>query len=180
MISGCLPISRPAEGMDKTFFSFYFLVAPVKMYKKVIKKYFGFQNLVLCIWFQSMQWIDHKRLLQCTSKEGIWLQEKTNFMQAVIKKWYFGNFLERSRKAMYCWYRPQKVITPFQSFFLFWIPTRGGWSRKWQFSFTLRSENVLSWVGGWVGGWVVQKSLKTPLRNIKMAPKCVFFQVKKF
>ena len=23
---------------------------------------------------------------------------------------------------------------------------------------------------GWVGGWVVQKSLKTALRNIKMAP----------
>ena len=23
----------------------------------------------------------------------------------------------------------------------------------------------------YVGGWVVQKSLKTPLRNIKMAPK---------
>ena len=65
-------------------------------------------------------------------------------MQAVIKKWYFGNFLERSRKAMYCWYRPQKVITPFQSFFLFWIPTRGGWSRKWQFSFTLCNENGLT------------------------------------
>ena len=25
----------------------------------------------------------------------------------------------------------------------------GGWSRKWQFSLTLRSENVLTWVGGW-------------------------------
>ena len=41
----------------------------------------------------------------------------------------------------------------------------GGLSRKWQFSLTLCSENVLN-----VGGWVVQKRLKTPLRNIKMAP----------
>ena len=40
----------------------------------------------------------------------------------------------------------------------------GGWSKKWQFSLTLCSENV------YVGRWVVQKSLKTPLRNIKMAP----------
>ena len=44
----------------------------------------------------------------------------------------------------------------------------GGWSKKWQFSLTLCSENVL------VGGWVVQKSLKTPLRNIKMAPNKSF------
>ena len=42
----------------------------------------------------------------------------------------------------------------------------GGWSRKWQFSLTLCSENLLTYVGG----WVVQKSLKTPLRNIEMAP----------
>ena len=41
----------------------------------------------------------------------------------------------------------------------------GGWSRKWQFSLTLCSEKC-----PYVGGWVVQKSLKTPLRNIKMAP----------
>ena len=27
----------------------------------------------------------------------------------------------------------------------------------------------------YVGGWVVQKSLKTPLRNIKMAPNIVYF-----
>ena len=40
----------------------------------------------------------------------------------------------------------------------------GGWSREWQFSLTLCSENVLTYVGG----WVVQKSLKTPLRNIKI------------
>ena len=39
----------------------------------------------------------------------------------------------------------------------------GGWSRKWLFSLTLWSKNVL-------GGWVVQKSLETPLRNMKMAP----------
>ena len=25
----------------------------------------------------------------------------------------------------------------------------GGWSRKWQFSLTLCSENVLTYVGGW-------------------------------
>ena len=43
-------------------------------------------------------------------------------MQAVIKKWYFGNFLERSRKAL-GHVSTQKVITPFQNFFLFWIPT---------------------------------------------------------
>ena len=42
----------------------------------------------------------------------------------------------------------------------------GGWSRKWQFSLTLVSEIVLMYLGG----WVVQKSLKTPLRNIKMGP----------
>ena len=42
----------------------------------------------------------------------------------------------------------------------------GGWPRKWQLFLTLSSESVLTWVG-----WVVQKSLKTPLRNIKMAPK---------
>ena len=36
------------------------------------------------------------------------------------------------------------------------------------FPFTLCSENVLKYVGG----WVVQKSLKKPLRNIKMAPYC--------
>ena len=41
----------------------------------------------------------------------------------------------------------------------------GGWSKKWQFSLTLCSENAQ-----YVGGWVVQKSLKTPLRNIKMVP----------
>ena len=41
----------------------------------------------------------------------------------------------------------------------------GGWSKKWQFSLTLCSEIV--------GGWVVQKSLKTPLLNIKMAPYLV-------
>ena len=28
----------------------------------------------------------------------------------------------------------------------------------------------------YVGGWVVQKSLKTPLRNIKMAPKAMKYQ----
>ena len=39
----------------------------------------------------------------------------------------------------------------------------GGWSRKWQISLTLCSDNA-------VGGWVVHKSLKTPLRIIKMAP----------
>ena len=40
----------------------------------------------------------------------------------------------------------------------------GRWSRKWHFSLTLCSENLLK------DGWVVQKSLKTPLRNIKMTP----------
>ena len=35
-----------------------------------------------------------------------------------------------------------------------------------EISLTLCSENVLTYVGG----WVVQRSLKTPLRNIKMAP----------
>ena len=38
-----------------------------------------------------------------------------------------------------------------------------GWSRKWQFSLTLCSDMSLH-------RWVVQKSLKTPLRNTKMAP----------
>ena len=28
----------------------------------------------------------------------------------------------------------------------------------------------------WVGPWVVQKNLTTPLRNIKMAPYCDFFE----
>ena len=51
----------------------------------------------------------------------------------------------------------------------------GGWSRKWQFSLTLCSENVLTYIGG----WVVHKSLKTPLRNIKMVPnpKLQIFQL---
>ena len=42
----------------------------------------------------------------------------------------------------------------------------GGWSRKWQFPLNLYSENVLT--------QVVQKSLKTPLRSIKIAPKPLF------
>ena len=52
----------------------------------------------------------------------------------------------------------------------------GGWSRKWQFSLTLCSENVLTY---YVGGWVVQESLKTPLRIIKMAPSlssCIYVE----
>ena len=39
-----------------------------------------------------------------------------------------------------------------------------GGPEKWQFSLTLCCKKIL------VGGWVVQERLKTPLRNIKMAP----------
>ena len=40
----------------------------------------------------------------------------------------------------------------------------GGWSRKWQFPLLYVMKTSLR------RGWVVLKSLKTPLRNIKMAP----------
>ena len=47
----------------------------------------------------------------------------------------------------------------------------GGRSRKWLFSLTFCSEN---------GGWVVQKSLKTPLFIIKMAPNDDFIGMELF
>ena len=56
----------------------------------------------------------------------------------------------------------------------------GGWSRKWRFSLTLCSENVLLLyvVKMSLHRWVIQKSLKTPLRYIKIAPyfiqECIY------
>ena len=51
----------------------------------------------------------------------------------------------------------------------------GGLLKKWQFSLTLFTENVLMYK--WVGG--SKKAYKTPLRNIKTVPNLRFKKEKR-